>query len=204
VTRAAIVAESGPAAAGHGLTGLMRIKLGRPPRWINAGDVYTLPENAMRFLRSLARNAIAAALIAAPVVAGCALLGALPAQAQQAEAQQVVVHLGSFTNDLHSAFMALSLATNMQKAGASVTVFLDREGVRLADRTERGDLTWGDSGAISTAMDGFVGAGGKVLACPHCAELAGVAAANLRAGARLGTHEEVARLMLDADKVIDF
>lgn len=158
----------------------------------------------MRFRQSLSLNLLAAVLLAAPVAAGCASLGAAPAHAQQAETQKVVVHLGSFTNDLHSAFMALSLASNMQKAGASVTVFLDREGVRLADRTERGDLTWGDSGAISKAMEDFVAAGGKVIVCPHCAELAGVTTSNLRPGAVIGSHQDVARLMLDASKVIDF
>jgi predicted peroxiredoxin len=158
----------------------------------------------MRATKSLAFNIIAAVLAAAPLAAGCATIAAGPAYAQQAEKQNVVVHLGSFTNDLHSAFMAFSLATNLQKAGANVTVFLDREGVRLADTRERGDLTWGDSGPISKAMTDFTAAGGKVVLCPHCAELAGIAATNVRSGARMATHEEVAKLMLDADKVIDF
>jgi sulfur relay (sulfurtransferase) complex TusBCD TusD component (DsrE family) len=158
----------------------------------------------MRLPRTVAFRVLTAALLAAPAIAGCTSFGAPPAHAQQVESQKIVVHLGSFTNDLHSAFMALSLATNMQKAGGSVTVFLDREGVRLADARERGDLTWGDSGAISKAMADFVAAGGKVMVCPHCAELAGVTAANLRSGAVMGTHQDVARLMLDAAKVIDF
>ena len=155
--------------------------------------------------RAFAINVLAAALVALPLAAGCASVGTGPAHAQQAQqAQQVVVHLGSFTNDLHSTFMALSLATNMQKQGASVTVFLDREGVRLADARERGDLTWGDSGPVSKALSDFTSAGGKVMVCPHCADLAGVKAADLRPGAQMGTHEGVAKLMLEADKVIDF
>ncbi len=158
----------------------------------------------MLLFQSFTGRVLAAVLAAAPLAAGCASLTAGPAVAQQVQSQKIVVHLGSFTNDLHSAFMAFSLATNMQKAGASVTVFLDREGVRLADQRERGDLTWGDSGPISKAMSDFVAAGGKVVVCPHCAELAGMTASNLRPGATLASHQDVASLMIDADKVIDF
>ena len=150
---------------------------------------------------------LSAALAVAPLMAGSAMLAAQPAFAQTppaAQSQQVVVHLGSFTNDLHSAFMAFSLATNLQKAGAKVTVFLDREGVRLADARERGDLTWGDSGGTAAAMADFVKAGGKILVCPHCAHLAGIEKANVRPGSSLATQDEVTKLFLAATKVIDF
>lgn len=161
----------------------------------------------MYVARPLLVRAISAALVLCPLTAGCTTVTAPAAYAQSPQAtekQELVVHLGSFTNDLHSAFMALSLATNLQKHGANVTVFLDREGVRLADVRERGDLTWGDSGGTSAAMAEFVQAGGKVLLCPHCASLAGMEAAHVRPGARLATHEEVAGIFLKADKVIDF
>lgn len=161
----------------------------------------------MSITRPLGLGAFFVALAAGPFAAGCAAIVAPPAYAQTPQVtqkQDIVVHLGSFTNDLHSAFMAFSLATNLQKHGAGVTVFLDREGVRLADVRERGDLTWGDSGGTSAAMADFVKAGGTVVVCPHCASLAGIEAANIRPGARLATHEEVATIFLSADKVIDF
>jgi len=161
----------------------------------------------MSITRHLFLGVFSVALASCPLVAGCSSMVAPAAYAQTpqtAEKQNIVVHLGSFTNDLHSAFMAFSLATNLQKHGASVTVFLDREGVRLADVRERGDLTWGDSGGTSAAMAEFVQAGGKVVVCPHCASLAGIEAANIRPGARLATHEEIATLFLSADKVVDF
>ncbi|MBI1340516.1 signal peptide-domain containing protein [bacterium] len=136
---------------------------------------------------------------------GCSSIGTDRAYAQApAEPQKAIVHLGSFTDDLHSAFMALSLGTNMVKSGAKVTLFLDREGVRLADSKERGDLKWGDSGPVSAAFSEFVAAGGEVVVCPHCAMLAGVEEANLRAGARMGTPDSIAALFLAADKVVDF
>lgn len=161
----------------------------------------------MSITRSLGLGIFLAALAACPLAAGCASMVAPAADAQTpqtAQKQDIVVHLGSFSNDLHSAFMAFSLATSLQKHGASVTVFLDREGVRLADVRERGDLTWGDSGGTSAAMAEFVKAGGTVVVCPHCASLAGIEASNIRPGARLATHEEVATIFLSADKVIDF
>ena len=164
----------------------------------------------MSITRSLGLGIFLAALAACPLAAGCASMVApaadaqTPQTAQTAQKQDIVVHLGSFSNELHSAFMAFSLATSLQKHGASVTVFLDREGVRLADVRERGDLTWGDSGGTSAAMAEFVKAGGTVVVCPHCASLAGIEASNIRPGARLATHEEVATIFLSADKVIDF
>lgn len=161
----------------------------------------------MSIARPILLGFVSAALAACPLAAGCTSLVAPAAYAQTPQAvqkQDIVVHLGSFTNDLHSAFMALSLATSLQKHGASVTVFLDREGVRLADARERGDLTWGDSGGTAAAMTEFVQAGGTVLLCPHCATLAGIESANVRSDARMATHEEVAAIFLAADKVIDF
>jgi len=161
----------------------------------------------MSIARRFSLSIFSVALAACPLAAGCASMVAPAAYAQApqtAQNQQIVVHLGSFTNDLHSAFMALSLATNLQKSGAKVTVFLDREGVRLADVRERGDLTWGDSGGSSAAMTEFVQAGGKVVLCPHCASLAGIEATHVRSGARIATHDEVAALFLAATKVIDF
>ncbi len=161
----------------------------------------------MMIARPILLGAFSVGLAVCPLIAGCASMVAPAAYAQTPQAvekQDIVVHLGSFTNDLHSAFMALSLATNLQKHGANVTVFLDREGVRLADARERGDLTWGDSGGTAAAMTEFVQAGGTVLLCPHCASLAGIEPANVRAGARMATHEEVAAIFLSAEKVIDF
>lgn len=45
-------------------------------------------------------------------------------------------------------------------------------------------------------------AGGKILVCPHCAEVGGVT--QLRDGAQLATAETLAQVFLQADKVIDY
>ena len=96
--------------------------------------------------------------------------------------QKVVVHLSKFTNDLHAPFMALKVAKALQSREASVTIFLDMEGARIANPTE--DL--------------------EVVVCPHCAHHYGVSEGHIRDGVRFGTEEMIAQLFLDADKVIDY
>jgi sulfur relay (sulfurtransferase) complex TusBCD TusD component (DsrE family) len=144
-------------------------------------------------------HAVVGALLAALVLSA-------PLQAQATDAaraeKHVVVHIGQYSNDLHSAAMGLSLAGMLKEAGAEVTVFLDREAVRMAD-TGQPLLQYGDSDTAAL-MQGFIEAGGRVVVCPHCAELGGVAADALRDGTEMGTKESIAALFLDADTVVDY
>jgi predicted peroxiredoxin len=120
-------------------------------------------------------------------------------------APRIVVHIGHATDDLHSASMGMSLARMLQKKGASVTVFLDREGVRLADDDMPKSLGWGGrADPVVEILAAFVKAGGQVLLCPHCAEMAGVEADDLVEGTRIASEADVAELFLAADKVIDY
>lgn len=130
----------------------------------------------------------------------------LPAVAPAEDAaQKIVVHLGHATDDLHSASMGVSLARMLQKKGASVTVFLDREGVRIADDDMPKSLGWGKkSDPVVAILVDFMKAGGRVLLCPHCAEMAGVEDDDLFEGARIASQAEVADVFLAADKVIDY
>ncbi len=127
------------------------------------------------------------------------LTAATPAVAQQ---KNVVVHIGQFSNDLHSTTMGLSLANILQNEGATVTVFLDREGVRLAD-TRVKTLVYADSDA-GELLASFVEGGGKVVVCPHCAEVAGVDRNQLRDGCEFGTPKSIAQMLMAADIVIDY
>ncbi|MGH0033994.1 MAG: DsrE family protein [Myxococcota bacterium] len=124
--------------------------------------------------------------------------------AAAADSEPVIVHLGHFTDDLHAASMALGIANMLQKGGSAVTLFLDREGVRLADSRVPQDLRWGKARPIADAYSGFVKAGGTVLLCSHCAEAAGIDESHLRQGARLGSDESVAAAFAAATKVIDY
>jgi sulfur relay (sulfurtransferase) complex TusBCD TusD component (DsrE family) len=124
------------------------------------------------------------------------------ATAQQ-DKQDIVVHISHYTDDLHAVSMGLSLATNLL-GGANVTLFLDREGVRLADTRTPQNLRWGDSAPIAELYAAYLKAGGSVVLCAHCAHAAGLEASSVRQGARIGSDGEVRALILAADKIIDF
>ncbi|HIK27356.1 MAG: DsrE family protein [Oscillatoriaceae bacterium SKW80] len=129
------------------------------------------------------------------------------AQSQtRGDGQNIIIHLTHSTDDLHAAFMALKLGTNLQKRGAQVMLVLTLEGVRIASRNQPLDLRWGNSPMTLVQMyDDFVAAGGKVMVCPVCAEAVGITAANLRNGAQLAQeNQDIPNLILAADKVIDF
>ena len=122
------------------------------------------------------------------------------------DGQNIIMHLTHGTDDLHAAFMALKLGTNLQKRGAQVTLVLTLEGVRIASRNQPLDLRWGSSPMTLAQMyDDFVAAGGKVMVCPACAEATGITAANLRNGAQLAQeNQDIPSLILAADKIIGF
>lgn len=123
----------------------------------------------------------------------------------EVQKQDVVVHLSHFTDDLHATFMAFKIATALQIKDASVTIFLDLEGARLAHNHNNLSVRWGDSETtLAQLFDPFIAAGGKMVVCPHCAHHVGVTATSLRKGVEIGTEDSIAKLFLDADKVIDY
>ncbi len=126
--------------------------------------------------------------------------------AEEASEKTIVVHLGHYTDDLHAASMGMGLARLLQKKKrATVSVFLDREGVRVADARGPGDLRWGASReSVRAIYTDFVEAGGSVLLCSHCARSAGLGAEHLLPGARIANDDEIAQLFLGADQVIDY
>lgn len=129
---------------------------------------------------------------------------AIPAGAEHHEGESVVVHLSHFSNDLHAVNMALKLGTVLQKSGSRVTLFVDLEGVRLADSRQPLNLRWGETKPIEELYKDFIGAGGKILVCPHCAAAAGIEASALRKGAELGTEATIAKLLGGAAKILDY
>lgn len=130
---------------------------------------------------------------------------AMPAvMAEEPGTKSAVMNLKHFTGDLHAAYMALKISNGMLAEGTDVTLFLNLEGVRLADLRQPQDLAWGHSTDLNGQYDAFVAAGGKVVVCPHCAMAVGLEAENLRAGARIADAKEVARLFASAGSVIDY
>jgi len=119
--------------------------------------------------------------------------------------QHVVIHLSHFTDDLHRCFMALKVANLMQSHGAQVTIFLDLEGVRLAERRQKLDLQWGvKSPPLSEYYEEFTEAGGKLVICPHCAKSARLGDMGLKKMAEIGTMKRIGEMLIEADKVMDY
>jgi predicted peroxiredoxin len=138
-------------------------------------------------------------------LAGGLLFGVSLASAEQPKkAQKVVIHLKHYSDNLHAVSMALKVGTALQKKGAEVTLMLDLEGVRLADARQPQDLRWGGETPIGTYYEAFVKAGGKAVICPHCAHATGMKEKDVRFGARLGDEGDLAQLILEADKVLDY
>lgn len=128
-----------------------------------------------------------------------------PAEKSGEASQKVVVHLSHFTDDLHRCFMALKLATLMQKSGAEVTLFLDLEGVRLAERRQPLKMTWGSSSTpLSEHYNNFIEAKGKVVLCPHCAQSARIGDMALKRNAVIGTEADLGKMLLSAEKIMDY
>ena len=140
------------------------------------------------------------------ILASLAILVLTPAAgwADEHESEAIVVHLSNSTNDLHAASMALKLGTALRKQGAKVTLFVDLEGVRVADARQPQDLRWGASPTVGELYQAFVKSGGKVLVCPHCAEAVGLGAESLREGARIGTSEDIVKVLAGAAKILDY
>lgn len=119
--------------------------------------------------------------------------------------QMVLVHLSNYTSNLHAAFMAVKLGTKILEKGARVTIFTDLEGVRLADKSQPQNLTWGPSkDPMSKHYANFVKSGGSIAVCPHCAKAAGLNKSGLRNGAHIATKDELGDLFLKADKILDY
>lgn len=119
--------------------------------------------------------------------------------------RNVLVHLTKDTGDLHAVSMALRIARAMAQRGASVTLYLDLEAVRLVDKRAPGDLTWGAGDeTLDDLLDGFSQAGGTVVVCAHCADAVGLTATHLRNGAKIMTSGQIADVMLAVDLVVDY
>ena len=140
------------------------------------------------------------ALVAAPLAVLTAN-AAIRADWTPAE-RRAVVHLGSYAADLASAGSAMLMAVNLQNNGADVTLFLDRDGVRLAD-TQQPGLEYAGIDVLEL-LDTFVAGGGRVVLCPPGAAHAGIGRDQLRPGTEIGSPPVIAELMLGAEVVIDF
>ena len=109
--------------------------------------------------------------------------------------------------------MALMMADHMlgEKVGEQytnhVTLFLNLQGVELADTDTASDLSGFSClmGTLQEGWDNLVSKGVDIAVCPGCAIIGDVTADTLREGAYIADGApEVTRIFLEADKVIDY
>ncbi len=150
-------------------------------------------------MRTHLNRSITAAIMTL-LVAGTLFAGATTPLA--AQDKTVVVHLGTLNDDWQSTLMAMGVATNLLRAGADVTVYVDRNAVRMAEpRQPLGVILDRD---VGTMVEEFVEMGGRFLVCGHCAGIAGVDGRQLRPGFTIGGPEDVAAIFMAADIVVSF
>ena len=168
---------------------------------------------------------------AALLLASAGVLSTPAAQAQRTTAasktaaprssapQKIVVHLSSSEGEhgLHSAFMAIGLATALKEKGADVTLMLDSTAPNLVRKDwsskTLAPTTHGATKAATTTMPpmhlgdvlaSFVKAGGRILMCPHCTAQCGIVKGGMITGAAVADPGGLAVLVYNADKVVDY
>jgi predicted peroxiredoxin len=129
---------------------------------------------------------------------------------------KIVVHLTRSEGEqaLHSAFMATGMATALLGMGAEVTLMLDSEAPNLAKKTwaskslapMRRMKAMGKmpSKRLGDVLAGFVKAGGRILMCPHCSAVCGASMDAIVPGAKHAEEGGLAKLVFEADKIVDY
>lgn len=132
--------------------------------------------------------------------------------------QNIVVRLGHFDaanwedpfaggHNWQPACMAVMMANHMLGEKNHVTLFLDLQGVELADTDNGSDLSGYACmmGTLQEGWDNLVNHGADIVVCPNCAVVGDVTEETLREGAHIADGPtEVSRIFLEADKVIDY
>lgn len=152
-------------------------------------------------------------------IAGLSLAALVPAAEAAAKTpgkpQNIVVHLSNSEggNALHAAMMGIGLATSLRQMGAQVTLMLDASAPNFAKTGWKGKELAPTPAASVSAMPpmslgavlaSFVKAGGRIRLCPHCSRLCGVTPGNVVPGAQLAAEGELAQIVFDADKILDY
>ena len=91
------------------------------------------------------------------IIASIAMFGSMHASSDN-DPQNIMIHLSNYTNDLHSVTMALKIGHMLASHGEEVTMFVDLEGVRLVDKHQPVDLTWGSGKTIKEVLQEDLGA----------------------------------------------
>ena len=115
-----------------------------------------------------------------------------------------VIHITSGDPDSehqrHSAMMGIQHAKAFQDAGKNVIVFLDVDGVRIADDDHPTFLT-----VQYESLKQFLNNGGRVIACEHC--IGSFEVDNLLRGVEVDPHPympKIQKILEESDVVLDY
>ena len=110
------------------------------------------------------------------------------------------------SDELNRAAMAIGLATRVRtEAAVPVTIFLNVEGVNLADG-RRPQHQHASGQTVHQMLANFVAAGGKLVVCPMCLEhVGGMTPADLVDGCVLGGSDHgMPELLADGARVLSY
>ena len=115
-----------------------------------------------------------------------------------------VVHITSgdpsSQHQVHSSMMGIQHAKAFQSAGKDVIVFLDVDGVRIADEDRPTALT-----VQHEALKEFLNDGGRVIACEHC--IGSFNVDNLLRGVEVDPHPympKIQKVLSEVDVMLDY
>ena len=102
----------------------------------------------------------------------------------------LVVNLTSGRDNLHAAWMGLSLAQHGLADGREVIVFMNVSAPPLASAKQTAGVAF-QGNRFSETIAEIIGRGGKVIVCPACAELMGVKQEDLLPGVGMADRDSL-------------
>jgi len=106
------------------------------------------------------------------------------------------------TRDGHSSLMGLHFAQQALDSDIPVTVFLNVDGVKLM--APGADTLAFDGENLQGLLKSIQQAGGKVVACPHCMQVEGVAEEDLLEGVRVADETSMMQKLKDGPTVMTY
>ena len=106
--------------------------------------------------------------------------------------------------DLHAASMALSLASNAQKQGFPVYIFLNVHAAKFADANLPKDVKYADFPPVKDMLADVMAKGGTVFVCVHCAQVVGVSKDKIAKGMIPADHADFLKKLPRKGEILSF
>jgi len=130
-----------------------------------------------------------AALLTFVLVVAAAVVAIAAAPVEKESKSAIVINMTAGKEDLHSFWMGLQLAGHALADGRKATVYLNVNAPWLGSTKAPEDLRHGDLPTPREQIADLLEKGAKIIVCPGCLKLAGLAKEDLLPGLELGTKE---------------